>query len=239
MIKFFQRVRHQMLTDNRISKYLLYASGEIILVVIGILIALQINNWNEGQKALKVEEELLVSLEKEISNNIEQLDLYKKRNEAGSDDGTQLIQKIADGDETLGEIEIARAFNYSSTIVKSPILDKILESNSNSLIRYKDLIDEMRTVEAAYEEIILSEYYLDELWNTHITSLFVSCGLTFEDSSNTMITMQDLAIGGYSKNQFVSLLSIKSKLHQNWEISRDDAYEKSLELLAFLKNRNQ
>ena len=47
MIKFFRRLRMKFLSENKLSKYLLYAIGEIVLVVIGILIALQINNWNE------------------------------------------------------------------------------------------------------------------------------------------------------------------------------------------------
>lgn len=50
MIKLFRNVRQRLLTENRFKKYLLYAIGEIILVVIGILIALQINNWNENNK---------------------------------------------------------------------------------------------------------------------------------------------------------------------------------------------
>ena len=50
MIKFFRHIRQSMIKENRTSKYLLYAIGEIILVVIGILIALQINNWNEERK---------------------------------------------------------------------------------------------------------------------------------------------------------------------------------------------
>ena len=50
MIKFFRKIRQKMLTENKFSKYLIYAIGEIVLVVIGILIALQINNWNEQRK---------------------------------------------------------------------------------------------------------------------------------------------------------------------------------------------
>lgn len=50
MIKFFRHIRQTMIKENRVSKYMLYAIGEIVLVVIGILIALQINNWNEGRK---------------------------------------------------------------------------------------------------------------------------------------------------------------------------------------------
>ena len=50
MIKFFRKSRQKLLSENKLSKYVLYAIGEIILVVIGILIALQINNWNEANK---------------------------------------------------------------------------------------------------------------------------------------------------------------------------------------------
>jgi hypothetical protein len=51
MIKFFIKIRQTLLTENKFSKYLLNAIGEIILVVIGILIALQINNANENNKS--------------------------------------------------------------------------------------------------------------------------------------------------------------------------------------------
>ena len=50
MIKFFRKIRQGLIKENRTGKYLLYAVGEIILVVIGILIALSINNWNENRK---------------------------------------------------------------------------------------------------------------------------------------------------------------------------------------------
>jgi hypothetical protein len=52
MIKFFRKIRQKMLTENKFSKYLLYAIGEIILVVIGILIALYINNWNQNRNEI-------------------------------------------------------------------------------------------------------------------------------------------------------------------------------------------
>ncbi|SDH04615.1 hypothetical protein [Winogradskyella thalassocola] len=51
MIKLFRNIRQRLLSENKFSKYMLYAIGEIILVVIGILIALQINNWNENRKS--------------------------------------------------------------------------------------------------------------------------------------------------------------------------------------------
>lgn len=71
MIKFFRKIRQSLLHDNKFSKYLLYAIGEILLVVIGILIALQINTWNEWRKDRIKEENILHDLAKNIEINIQ------------------------------------------------------------------------------------------------------------------------------------------------------------------------
>ena len=62
MINFFRRIRKQLADDNKPLKYMRYAIGEIALVVIGILIALSINNWNEGRKSRKIELKILQEL---------------------------------------------------------------------------------------------------------------------------------------------------------------------------------
>ncbi|NNE03401.1 MAG: hypothetical protein HKN52_09565 [Eudoraea sp.] len=69
MIKFFRLIRQQLLTQNKFSKYFLYAIGEIILVVIGILIALSINNWNEERKTTNTEIEYLIRLRSDLAND--------------------------------------------------------------------------------------------------------------------------------------------------------------------------
>lgn len=89
MTKFFRRIRQQLLTDlptgkagNKFSKYLLYAVGEIFLVVIGILIALQVNSWNQAnQRAIKEEKmlkELLGNLQKDSLDNAENARWYER-----------------------------------------------------------------------------------------------------------------------------------------------------------------
>ncbi|MBO6794393.1 MAG: hypothetical protein JJ895_10820 [Balneolaceae bacterium] len=98
MIKFFRKIRQKLLNENKFSKYLIYAVGEIILVVIGILIALQINTWNENEKSneirdnnytqlledLKTDKEYIESIIKEYNTNIllyqEYLKSYKTPN---------------------------------------------------------------------------------------------------------------------------------------------------------------
>jgi predicted negative regulator of RcsB-dependent stress response len=69
MIKFFRKIRQKMLIENKTGKYFKYAIGEIILVVIGILIALQINNWNENRLEKIEEQSFLSNLHNEFSQN--------------------------------------------------------------------------------------------------------------------------------------------------------------------------
>ena len=76
MIKFFRKIRQRLLTENKFSKYLLYAIGEILLVVVGILIALQINNSNESRKIRNQEVHYLKNLKTDLILNITELDEY-------------------------------------------------------------------------------------------------------------------------------------------------------------------
>ena len=69
MIKFFRKIRKNLVSENRLTRYLLYAIGEIVLVVIGILIALQINNWNEDNKGKAFEREMLSQIQDNLKKD--------------------------------------------------------------------------------------------------------------------------------------------------------------------------
>jgi len=66
MIKFFRKIRKKLLSENKFNKYILYAIGEVLLVMIGILLALQINNWNERKKIRNVEKTILEGIRENI-----------------------------------------------------------------------------------------------------------------------------------------------------------------------------
>lgn len=66
MIKFFRRIRMQLLGEGKTGKYLKYAFGEIVLLMVGILLALQVNNWNEIRKTRKKEVKLLIELRDDL-----------------------------------------------------------------------------------------------------------------------------------------------------------------------------
>lgn len=74
MIKLFRKIRQNLLMENKTGKYFKYAIGEIVLVVIGILIALQINNWNEKRLEGIQEKMTLSNLNEEFQDNLKDLD---------------------------------------------------------------------------------------------------------------------------------------------------------------------
>jgi len=80
MLTFFRRIRKGLLGEGATSKYLLYAVGEIALVVTGILIALQINNWNENRKAAKFELQLITEIHTAILNDIKHVERCVENN---------------------------------------------------------------------------------------------------------------------------------------------------------------
>ena len=73
MIKFLRKIRQKMLTENKFSKYLIYAIGEIFLVIIGILIALGINENAKDNSNLKLRDLYIIQLNDEANRNIERL----------------------------------------------------------------------------------------------------------------------------------------------------------------------
>ncbi len=74
MLRFFHQIRQRLLTNNKCSKYLLYAIGEILLVVIGILIALQIDNWNQEKKERQLELGILKEVRDNLSDDLSKIE---------------------------------------------------------------------------------------------------------------------------------------------------------------------
>mgnify|MGYP000958245817 CR=1 FL=1 len=132
MIKFFRKIRRQLLTENKFTKYLLYAIGEIVLVVIGILIALQINNANEKSKSEERTKQLLVKVQQELLLNIinanETIDYYRHRD--------SLVYKVVNRTVSLNDYNSnPRYFNLILEEPKMSIIDEafktFIESQDN------------------------------------------------------------------------------------------------------------
>ncbi len=79
MIKFFRKIRYDFMEKNKTGKYFKYAIGEIVLVVIGILIALSINNWNEERKIRENEVVYLNNIKRDLQLSITEIDQFVDR----------------------------------------------------------------------------------------------------------------------------------------------------------------
>jgi len=112
MIKLFRNIRQNLIMENKTSKYLKYAIGEIVLVVIGILIALQINNWNQDRLATIEEHNIYKNLNTEFKTNKELLQEDIAENNNSMSAGKILMDLIGSDDDAL------RAKNPDSLIFR-------------------------------------------------------------------------------------------------------------------------
>ncbi|MEM6865706.1 MAG: DUF6090 family protein [Bacteroidota bacterium] len=144
MLRFFRRIRQDLLREKRFSSYLFYALGEIILVVAGILIALQIDNWNTKKKNLDAERAYLKSLNIEFSTNLVTLENTLKENE----DLIKALDKLTglfdpDTLESISEKKVALFLNpLGKEVVYYPVrgvMNDIISSGNLNLIRNSEL----------------------------------------------------------------------------------------------------
>lgn len=147
MIKFFRKIRQNLIMENKTSKYFKYAAGEIVLVVIGILIALQINNWNENRKINNQETVYLQDLKNDITFDIETLNARVANNNLmvhNIDTILTLIsskKKFTEQDETLLANMTLTLFGESYFIPEKGTINQIQSSSSGSFIKNKTLRD--------------------------------------------------------------------------------------------------
>ena len=126
------------------SKYLRYAVGEVVLVVIGILIALQVNNWNEYRKEKVEEKKILLSLHNEISNNLESLQVVIEEKNKIIDVNQYIIDNTGKNGEWKSMKPLDSLMNYISLsgwifVPQNGVLNEIINSGKLLLIE-NDLI---------------------------------------------------------------------------------------------------
>ncbi|MFP4847278.1 DUF6090 family protein [Winogradskyella sp. PE311] len=138
MIKFFRRIRQNLLSEGKTSKYFKYAIGEIVLVIIGIVFALQINNWNENRKTQ-------IDLESSLYAMIEEL----KENANYIKGQNKIIQSQVEGldrvfDKTATEKDLKTILKYFGPDTNSRpfanVFNSLKEEKKLRLIENKELI---------------------------------------------------------------------------------------------------
>ncbi|MDR5590981.1 DUF6090 family protein [Christiangramia sp. SM2212] len=180
MIKFFRNIRRRLLRENRFTRYLIYAIGEIILVVIGILIALQVNNWNESRKTAKAEQGYLKSLKSDFYIDIKAqdsiIDILNVKI-ANLDSLTTEVKKFGENiNYNKALAHYSYAFGFPEFVSNDHTLETLksngnVEAVSDENLRV-DLLDYYDDVEVYYrEQTAATEIMLDILINSHLFDL--------------------------------------------------------------------
>ncbi|MCA0154425.1 DUF6090 family protein [Winogradskyella vincentii] len=131
MIKFFRHIRKSLLEQNQMGKYFKYAIGEILLVVIGILIALQINNWNEARKTAQEEKLYLKRL---LVENKEDVVTFNSE-----------IKSLEKGNETI--------LSFSEALKKSDITDSLLLNKANDYFQFGSIYPTFSSSTSTFDDL--------------------------------------------------------------------------------------
>ena len=142
MIKFFRQIRFKLMSENKTGRYFKYAIGEIILVVIGILIALQINNWNENRKNSTIEQETLLSLKSDLESALVQLDIKIEQNDRYRKNDSIALQLIQNKSKIPLDSLYALLLSHIYTPTFDPelgTLNEILSTGKMEIIKKEEL----------------------------------------------------------------------------------------------------
>lgn len=156
MIKLFRNVRHRLLAEGRLSRYLFYAIGEIVLVVIGILIALQINNWNDARKDRARELGYLRNIREDVSANIRELDDYLATRQQGIEAAQRILAHF-DGkpieDISAFNADSIRIYNWRRFYLGDNTYQELIGSGNFALLSNPAVKDGLLDIEAMYRKL--------------------------------------------------------------------------------------
>ena len=171
MIKFFRKIRQDLLSKGKTATYLKYASGEIVLVVIGILIALSINNWNERRKASIQESELLENIYEDIKYNLDRIEYVYIEDSIQIHRNKRLLKILSDQNSKYHDsLQI-----YFGTITRYDVFSprrtayEAIKSRGLELIKNKKVRSRITQL---YDEVYtLNELVLNLRKDIHVNSL--------------------------------------------------------------------
>ncbi|GMN11255.1 hypothetical protein MTsPCn9_11380 [Croceitalea sp. MTPC9] len=157
MIKFFRKIRQKLLSQNKFSKYLLYAFGEIVLVVIGILIALQINNWNNKRLDNLQAKDVKLNIHNEFIKNQKILNSSIKLNQDALDACARLIDLTGTDKSDLLKYNLDSLLNSSLSaefyFPTRSSLDNVIQSGTLKLLDSEELKNSIQDWLALLEQM--------------------------------------------------------------------------------------
>lgn len=173
MIRFFRKIRQKLVAESQFSKYLIYALGEIILVVLGILIALQVNNWNIADKEEEQEINYLNSVLKECETNKKNLQLGAKFCERILSSINYINKSMESDLEDINMDSLNTCLGNTMLFVTTTYIQdtykEMQSSGALSLISSDSIKDQMTRINSFYEQFRRIE---DDSWHLHYSLVY-------------------------------------------------------------------
>ena len=169
MFRFFRNVRHQLFNTNvsaasgsRVGKYLIYSIGEIVLVVLGILIALQINTWNQNRLNAKEEQRILSSISEELQLNKFLFSKGSERQKNRLLAASSLLEEISTGQYVKDEFDANIKTLTSRWLSGTPtsIYDALIGSGDMKYVSSEELRNQITDLKSDQEFLGLFEQIL-------------------------------------------------------------------------------
>lgn len=205
MLSFFKRLRFNLVHNNLLRKYSIYAIGEIILVVIGILIALQVNNWNVKRINNNIESEVLILLKKEYQENYKEL-IKRKNLRREILNSTKWLLEMKDQNELFKRADSVD-YHLAMTIVVPTfdpirgVTDEVINSGKLQLIQNEEIRIALTSWLSSTQDLMKEEErYADFAYNQYGTYL----------------------IKNYTVRPLVNILQNDGKLDEFLEFERPD-----------------
>lgn len=152
-MNFFKKLRQNLIRNGEIKKYLTYAVGEILLVVIGISLAFQVDNWNDNRINRNIEVQFYDNIRDQIRDDQELIQEQKKFNKDFMKEfhyGYDIIDSNDKGKlDTLGII-IRNMFQYSDFDRQGNIYETMVNSGEIKILRNHDIVNGIRELEEYY-----------------------------------------------------------------------------------------
>ena len=234
MIKFFRKIRQRLLTENKFSKYLLYTIGEILLVVIGILIALQINTWNEDRKNSVREMKLLTELKTNLQINVQNLenDIESQVKSATTID--YLIEHLVNSRPYQDSLEyFFYEADYAPDVVLSSSAFETLKSTGLELIKTDSLRSAIINLfEIDYPTLMQETKRLeDQVWSVTIVPLYQK---HFRVENVTQYVVNDYK-ALLADKEFTNMLSFRGSLRKSSTVQKIKAIDQTKEVLSLIE----
>jgi len=173
MITLFRRIRQKLIDSGSVSKYLLYAFGEITLVMFGILLALQVNNWNQKKQLMEQEQEVISALYEEIDANdtILRLCMVDINNRIAVIDSMQnyVGPAYANLPDSIIHRWLGAIGETERCAVEADVIDELRSSGSLNLIRNRSLRRDL----SKWNTAILTMKSEESDWNQEFSSILV------------------------------------------------------------------